>query len=149
MTGTQSQEQFGKQAEAMKQYGVESQEVFEKEAERKLNGWFAFIGVFAVIAVIMRAPIGQGRMLWIHQRLHKLGIPGCVWLVTAMATGAHWCKDRLHRFWHKQHSRVQKLDTVPPMCHHVATVKQDLSDIKQDLLDIKGMLRAHPTFFNP
>lgn len=140
-----------KQEEAINQYGVPSQEVFEKQAKATLDSWFALIGFFAVIAVIIRAPFGQGRMPWVCQQLHKLSIAGSVGMVLIMATGAQCCKHRLLRCWHKQHSnsRVQKVDMIPPMCHAVAilhqdtgTMKQDLSDIKQDLSDIKGMLRS-------
>lgn len=144
---TQSKE-IDKQEEAINQYGIPSQEVFDKQAKATLDSWFASIGLFAVVAVIIRASFEQGRTPWVIQQLHKLGIAGSVRVVLIMATGAQYCKDRLLRFWHKQHSRVQKVDMIPPMCHDVAVMKQDLLDIKQDLSDIKGMLRSRPPLFS-
>lgn len=137
LTGAQSQEELDKQAKALQQYGVPSQEVFDEQArqqlEQKLDSWFAFLFSFSLIAVLVRAPAGQARMLWVHPQLHKLGIAGCAVVVTIMATGAQYCKDRLVSFWHKQCNRARNLDMIPSVCHDLAVIKQDLSEIKERL----------------
>ena len=110
-----------------------------------LDSWFAFIGLLAVIAVILQARVSQGLTLpkdnlpLVLQQLHKLSHAGSVGLITNTSVGliTQFCKDKLQRFWHKQHSRVRNVDEILYMWHDVAITKKDLSDIKEDLSSIK------------
>ena len=146
----QSQEELDKQATALQQYGVPSQEVSDEQLrqqlDQKLDSWFAFIITFSVTAVIARAPAGQARMLWVSQQLHKLGIAGCAAVVAIIATGAQYCKDRLVRFWYKQCNRARNLDMIPSVCHDLVVIKQDLAEMKEHLSDSKPP-RSCPSFF--
>ncbi len=110
--------------------------------------------ILAVVAILIWGYRLHAQIAgWFSLNLHKLDIPGCLAILTTVATVAVYCKDRFALFWGRQQRRLACVDVIPDLARDVSTLKQDVVDIKQDvkdikkdIKDIKDMIAAKPWY---
>ncbi len=110
--------------------------IVQVDATRKrTDNWAA---VLAVVSILIWGFRWHAQIAgWFSLNLHKLDIPGCLGILTTVATAAVYCKDRFALFLGRQQRRLACVDVIPDLASDVSTLKQDVANIKTDISTLK------------